>query len=152
MTHEKSSRPFESRNSSAEANVCVILPSDLTRLSVVTRTDPSSSMIATSGSFDKAIDLSLTRRLPPRGVRRPDIRSHHGFGLKRIPGYKDLAFLVADSELVSHCDQFDHRPSLHLSHHMAPMDLHGNLGDPQFCRDLLVHQTIEHERNHFPLA
>jgi hypothetical protein len=29
-------------------------PSDLTRLSVVARTDASSSMIAISGSFDKA--------------------------------------------------------------------------------------------------
>jgi hypothetical protein len=32
-----------------------VYPSDLTRLSVVTRTDSSSSMIATSGSFDKGV-------------------------------------------------------------------------------------------------
>ena len=28
------------------------------------------------------------------------------------------------------------------------MDLHRNLGDPQFCRDLLIHQTIDDERYH----
>jgi hypothetical protein len=35
--------------------VCTIYPRDLTRLSVVARTDASSSMIATIGKFDKAI-------------------------------------------------------------------------------------------------
>ena len=34
----------------------------------VARTDASSSMIATSETFDKAIELSLTRRLDVHGV------------------------------------------------------------------------------------
>src|ERR1700686_4906754 len=54
ITHERSSRRFDRKNSSADANVCTTYPRDLTRLSVVGRTDAASSMIASSGSFDKA--------------------------------------------------------------------------------------------------
>src|ERR1700686_2568445 len=88
ITHERSSRRFAPTNSSADANVRVRHPSDLTRLSVVTRTDASSSMIATSGSFDKRSIFPDAETVPPWRHRRPDIRLHHGSGLQTIPEYR----------------------------------------------------------------
>src|SRR5882762_8326456 len=42
ITHERSSIRFDCKNSSADANVYTVYPNDLTRLSVVARTDASS--------------------------------------------------------------------------------------------------------------
>jgi len=78
ITHERSSRWFDSKNSSADANAYTKYPSDLTRLSVVARTDASSSMIATTGSFDKAV---FPWRLGAYGVvALPEIASRIGIG------------------------------------------------------------------------
>src|SRR6266567_7775760 len=55
ITHEVSFRWGDRKNSSADANVWTTYPSDLTRLWVAARTDPSSSIIEITGGLDNAV-------------------------------------------------------------------------------------------------
>jgi hypothetical protein len=52
------------KNSSADSNVWTTYPSDLTRLWVAARTDPSSSMIEITGGLDNAVLPGGANRMP----------------------------------------------------------------------------------------
>src|SRR5262245_39743613 len=40
----------------------------------------------------------------------------------------------------------------HLLHHVAPMELDGDLADPEIESDLLVHRAGDHKMQHLPFA
>jgi hypothetical protein len=55
ITHDVSCRRSDRKNSKADANGWTTYPSDLTRLQIAQRTDPSSSMIEITGGSDTAV-------------------------------------------------------------------------------------------------
>ncbi len=53
--------------------------------------------------------------------------------------------LMCDSEPRRHVDQVRERASLHFTHHLASVCLHGDLADTELEADLLVQQTGDHQ-------
>jgi hypothetical protein len=102
----------------------------------------------------RQIDFSQVRRPEPKRHRRHLFRLHYGprSGNDTRVYNRALAFRAPNTEQVSHLNQTNHRPSLHFSHHIDAVDFHCDLGDTQFCCDLLTHQTIRDQRHHFPFA
>src|SRR6266436_5842609 len=69
-THDASYKWADRKNSSAEANVWTVYPSDLRRLSVATRTDTSSSTTEITGCLDTMVFPSRRNREPIVADRR----------------------------------------------------------------------------------
>src|SRR5882757_7516631 len=51
-----------------------------------------------------------------------------------------------------HSNQFCQRLRLHLPHHLAAMNLHGDLADPELKSYLLIEHTRNHQAHDFALA
>src|SRR5260221_4450659 len=51
-----------------------------------------------------------------------------------------------------HSNQFCQRLRLHLPHHVAAMNLHGDLADPELKSYLLIEHTRNHQAHDFALA
>src|SRR5271155_4554302 len=53
---------------------------------------------------------------------------------------------------IRHPHEVGQRSRAHLAHDVAAMDLHGDLADAEFRRNLLVHQAGRHESHDLLLA
>src|SRR5271163_590149 len=76
------------------------------------------------------------------------VRAWHGYMVRREANlkklYQGLAALrcvAGNSQSVGDPRQIGERPSPHLSHHMAAMNLYGDLADAQFLGNQLVHHA-----------
>jgi hypothetical protein len=56
------------------------------------------------------------------------------------------------AQLHGHSHQFRKRFRLHLSHHLAAMDLQGDLGDPKLRGGLLIEQSSNDQGKDLALA
>jgi hypothetical protein len=82
ITHDVSCKWGDRKNSSADANVWAMYPSDVRRFSVATRTDPSSSTTEITGVLDTMVFLSRwngqpTVSPPDRTMRREAGSENH---------------------------------------------------------------------------
>ena len=55
-------------------------------------------------------------------------------------------------QFFSHSDQLRQRSSLHFTHHLAPLGLHGDLAGTEFRRDLLIQLARNHQVHNLSLA
>src|SRR5437868_1992123 len=67
-------------------------------------------------------------------------------------GLTALRLFRREVQLVGHPGQVRQRSGLHLSHHLAAMDLYSDLADADRVRDLLVEATGHHQGHHLTLA
>ena len=66
-------------------------------------------------------------------------------GTRRLLGKGEVQFF-------RHFDQLRQRSSLHFTHHLAPLGLHGDLAGTEFRRDLLIQLARNHQVHNLSLA
>src|ERR1700758_3270300 len=71
---------------------------------------------------------------------------------ERIRRWERALFLRREFELVSHTNQLNKRPGLHLLHDVAPMNFDRGLTGADFGGNVLVEHAGDHEGHHFLLA
>src|SRR6202790_3964820 len=151
ITHDVSFKWADRKNSSADANVWTVCPSDLTRLFVAARTEASSSITEMTESVDKT-------GLPDAGQgagRRTAAPSKSGPRIKIVKSYLGLyprGLGRTNSGVFALPHQIGQRPRAHFFHDVSAMDLHGNLGKPNLGCHVFGHEPETAQSQNLPLA
>src|SRR6267154_1074620 len=157
ITHDVSWRCGDRRNSSAEANVGALNPSDLTSRFVASRMNSSSSTIETIGILGKRCFLHgcetdesplLSHPLPNCGAPRTRWKVIHRY----VDRTATSLFAAANRQNLGHPHQIRQRSGRHLFHDVATVDLHGDLSEFRFGGDLLIHEPCCDKDHHLALA
>jgi hypothetical protein len=74
-----------------------------------------------------------------------------GYAAEQCPADR-LTLLARQPQQVCHSHQLSQRLCAHFSHHLAPMNLYGDLAHSQLGRDLLIQKASADESHYFALA
>src|SRR5580704_8892283 len=86
--------------------------------------------------------------LAPYPTCRRSSTSHSNCWTVPLSGFRQWL----ETQVRGHSHQASQRVCLHLSHHLAPMRLHRDLGDAELAADLLIQLARDHERHDLPFA
>src|SRR6185436_8751292 len=92
---------------------------------------------------------AITRRAGAIEIGAGSPTSKAGGMIHRFSGSRLRA---AHADQVGHAHELGQRLRTHLAHRIAAVDLHGDLADADFARDLLVHEPGGDVADHLLLA
>src|SRR6185295_9098428 len=130
-------RSGQAKNSSAEANTLAVNPTERMKPRKDSRTDSSSSTIAMIG-------LPATLILVVRGPAQRLLCVRAVLLYVGISGRRESEgwlFGMGNTQPLGHSDEVCEGIGVHLVHHLAAVDLHGDFAGPKLSGGLLVQPT-----------